>query len=263
MCPVQEKKLLIIRPRVVNPPDYWTMYTYDASEHFASDAQKNGWTVVKELDENLANRAEVEYIIQSEKPNLVIHYGHGWTDRLWGQNNNQKESVLSCALGEENVKLLSSTSTSTVSCWSALDLGKRAVEENKSRQKTYFLGYDIPIYCDYDRRYYFNYWRAANAANDALIAGRTFQDAWKIGYDKYTEEYNKLLALRDPYVKLWIAPLLLSNRDHFKLWESTRGPTLAARVPMFGNSIIVQRYLRKIRDKIFSKKAHERLHPLV
>lgn len=39
--------------------------------------------------------------------------------------------------------------------------------------------------------------------------------------------------------------------------------TLAARVPMVGNSMIVQYYLRKLRDKAFSKEMHKKLHPII
>jgi hypothetical protein len=264
MCPVQVKKLLIIRPKV--PNDFWTMYTSVASEHLKGYAEIFGWTVT-ELEDGLrspeANRIEVAFRIQNETPDLVIHYGHGWPDRLWGQRNNMKESVLSSAFGEENVNLLSSSSVSTVSCFSILDLGKRAVEANTGNKKTYYLGYDIPIYCNYDEKYLQYFERAANAANDALIEGKTFQDARDIGYNKYTEESNKLHALKDPYVDAFVTPLLLLNRDHLKLLQSKRSPTLAARVPAFGNSIIVKYYLRKLRDKFFSRKAHERLHPLI
>ena len=259
MCPGQLKRLLIIRPKI--PYDYWTMYTSEASKHFKDDAEKKyGWTVT-ELDSDEANRIEVEFRIQNEIPNLIIHYGHGWPDRLWGQRNNRKESVLSSAFGEENANLLSSASVSTVSCSSTLDLGKRAVEANTRNEKTYYLGYDFPIYCNYDYIPYFE--RAANAANDALIEGKTFQKARDIGYNKYTEEFNNLLALKDPYVDAFVAPFMILNRDHLKLLERARSPTLAARVPTFGNSVVVQHYLRKLRDKIFSRKAHERLHPLI
>lgn len=39
--------------------------------------------------------------------------------------------------------------------------------------------------------------------------------------------------------------------------------TLAARVPMFGNSALIQYYARKARDKIISKELHKKLHPIV
>lgn len=39
--------------------------------------------------------------------------------------------------------------------------------------------------------------------------------------------------------------------------------TLAARIPSIGNKAIVQVYLRKLRDKVFSKKIHKLLHPLI
>lgn len=40
-------------------------------------------------------------------------------------------------------------------------------------------------------------------------------------------------------------------------------PSIAARIPSLGNKALVQVYLRKLRDKVFSKKLHERLHPLI
>jgi len=39
--------------------------------------------------------------------------------------------------------------------------------------------------------------------------------------------------------------------------------SLAARVPMLGNSMLVQYHLRRLRDKYISKEWHKRLHPLV
>jgi hypothetical protein len=41
------------------------------------------------------------------------------------------------------------------------------------------------------------------------------------------------------------------------------GRSSAARVPYFGNRFIVQVYLRRLRDRFFSKSLHERLHPLI
>lgn len=39
--------------------------------------------------------------------------------------------------------------------------------------------------------------------------------------------------------------------------------SLAARVPMIGNRALVQVYLRRLRDRVFSKKLHKLLHPLI
>lgn len=39
--------------------------------------------------------------------------------------------------------------------------------------------------------------------------------------------------------------------------------SIAARVPYFGNRRLVQVYLRRVRDKLISRKLHEKLHPLV
>jgi hypothetical protein len=207
------KKLLIIRPKT--PGDDWTSkFTFDASCKIAHEAKQKGWQVT-ELERNDANRTMVENCIRKEKPDLIIHYGHGWHDRLWGQRNNEKEAVLSIVLFDENVGLLSSSVISTVSCLSAcwLGFGERAVEVNRSAKV--YLGYDIPICCNYDYQEYFA--RAANAANFALLEGKTFQEAKDIGYKQYTAEYNKLLALNDPYVQVFVAPFMLLNRDHLKL----------------------------------------------
>jgi hypothetical protein len=207
------KQLLIIRPKT--PGDDWTSkFTFDASCKIASKARQKGWQVT-ELEGNAANRTMVENCIKKEKPNLIIHYGHGRLDSLWGQRDDEKESVLSSGLFDGNVHLLSSSVVSTVSCFSACiwGLGGCAAAANKSAKA--YMGYDIPICCNFDYQKYFA--RAANAANYALLEGKTFQEAKDIGYKKYTDEYNKLLALNDPYVQLFVAPFMLLNRDHLKL----------------------------------------------
>lgn len=207
------KKLLIIRPNT--PGDDWTSkFTFDASREIASKARSKDWEVT-ELEGNDANRTRVEKCIKKEKPDLIIHYGHGWHDRLWGQRDDKKESVLSSEFYFGNVGLLTSSVVSTVSCFSACawGFGECAVATNRSTKA--YLGYDVPICCNFDYQEYFA--RAANAANIALLEGKTFQKAKEIGYEQYTAEYKKLLALDDPYVQLFVAPFMLLNRDHLRV----------------------------------------------
>lgn len=45
--------------------------------------------------------------------------------------------------------------------------------------------------------------------------------------------------------------------------QASGSKSAAARVPCFGNRALVQVYLRRLRDKVFSKEQHKRLHPLI
>lgn len=53
--------------------------------------------------------------------------------------------------------------------------------------------------------------------------------------------------------------------EHYNPIPPTPPPSksIAARVPMVGNSDLVQVYLRKLRDRVFTKEQHKKLHPII
>ena len=110
------KKLLIIRPNV--PGDNYTVaFSNLAAEQVKSKAIAEGWTVT-DLQGTNANRTNIEQTINDVKPDFIIHYDHGSSFTLYGQNGNSIVPALDAA----NVNLLTGKAVSTVSCESAIGL---------------------------------------------------------------------------------------------------------------------------------------------
>lgn len=204
---VAVKKLLLIRPVIFND-EFTVNFSYPASKSIGTKALADGWQLT-ELGGDAANRNFVEDSIRNGAPDLIIHYDHGGTYTLFGQMNNLRDNGV---IDANNVNLLTSAVISTVSCCSATGLGPLAVAANGRENKAY-LGYRVPMGCEYKFMDYFE--RAANAANYALLEGKTFQEAKDIGYKKYTEEIENLLALNDPTSTNLLAVIIMYiDRDH-------------------------------------------------
>jgi hypothetical protein len=197
---VKSEKILIIRPNC--PGDnYTSLFSFPAAELVKNKAVVEGWTVT-DLQGNNTNRTSVESNINTVKPDYVIHYDHGSNFTLYGQNAN----VITPAIDDANVNLLAGRAVSTVSCLSAAGLGPLAIA---STTKAY-LGYDDLHWVHLWYLDKFN--EASNAANYALLEGKTFQEAYDIAFAKYTEKWAELIGI-DPSA----AALLLHDRDHLTL----------------------------------------------
>jgi hypothetical protein len=195
------KKLLIIRPNV--PGDNYTAsFSYYAAGQVKTKAIAEGWTVT-DLTANNTNRANVETTINSVKPDFIIHYDHGSSYTLYGQNSN----LITPAIDSANVDLLSKRAVSTVSCESADGLGPLAISSGEAKA---YLGYDdlhwVHLW------YLDKFTEASNAANYALLEGKTYQQAYDLAIQKYTEKYNELAPLDAS-----AAGLMLHDRDHLQL----------------------------------------------
>lgn len=201
----RKKKLLLIRPRV--PGDGYTeLGSYDWAGLVKQRALDLGWEVT-DLAINDATRENVESKINEIKPNLVIHYDHGGTFTLWGQEANALEP----AIDSTNVGLLANRITSTVSCLSAGGLGPLAITNGA----TSYLGYDDlhAFVIGYQDRF----GEAANAANYALLECKSVEEAYQAGIDAYNDLYADLIASGDVFAANWV----LHDRDCFVLLGST------------------------------------------
>jgi hypothetical protein len=194
------KKLLIIRSNV--PKDnYTTYFSFLAGEKVKAKAIAEGWTVT-DLQANNTNRANVEQTITNVKPDFIIHFDHGSQYALYGQDNNAIVVVLDAA----NTSLFEGRAVSTVSCESALGLGPLAVDSNAKA----YMGYDD---LHWVHLWYTNdFIEASNAANYALLEGKTFQQAYDLAIQKYNEKYDALVT-----VDSVAAGLMLQDRDRLQI----------------------------------------------
>jgi len=201
----RKKKLLLIRPRI--PGDGYTeLGSYDWAGLVKQKALDLGWEVT-DLAINDATRENVESKINEIKPNLIMHYDHGGSFTLWGQEANALEP----ALDSTNVGLLANRITSTVSCDSASGLGPLAITNGA----TSYLGYDE--HHGFVIGYQDRFGEASNAANYALLECKSVEDAYQEGIDAYNDLYNDLIATGDIFAANWV----LHDRDCFVLLGST------------------------------------------
>lgn len=197
----RSKKLLLIRP-LKQGDDFTVQFSFPASEQVRAKAVALGWDV-KELTGNDTGRYGVEAALKTFKPDLVIHYDHGSVFTLFGVYNEVPES----SIDPFNVNLLSGMAVSTVSCDSVQGLGPMAIAASVRA----YLGYDAGVTVEASHLEIFM--EAANAANFALLEGKTFQEAHDAGRAKYTEKFDEQVATKD----LEVAAGILHDRDALKL----------------------------------------------
>jgi hypothetical protein len=197
----KSKKLLLIRP-LKQGDDFTTKFSFPASELVKAKAIALKWDV-HELTGNDTGRYGVEAALKNFKPDLVIHYDHGSVFTLYGVYNDWPES----SIDPNNVSLLSGMAVSTVSCDSVKGLGPMAIASSVRA----YLGYDETITVEASHLDIFM--EAANAANFALLEGKTFQEAYDAGRAKYTEKFNEQIATKD----MEVAAGILHDRDSLKL----------------------------------------------
>jgi len=195
------KNLLIIRPKFPND-NYTSLFSFQACEAVKTKAIAEGWNVT-DLQLNDTNRANVTQTINTKPFDFVIHYDHGGDFVMCGQHNNAFEN----AIDNNNVDLLKGKAASTVSCDTAIGLGPLAVTSGARA----YMGY-------HDLHWVYFAWtsqftEASNAANFALLEGKTFQEAFNTAYTIYTQKYQQILNGGDSVA----AAAMLHNRDCLSL----------------------------------------------
>lgn len=195
------RNALLIRPKLPND-NYTEKFSFPAAELVKNRANSEGWSIT-DLQANDANRVKITQTINSTPVDFVVHYDHGSDFTMWGQKNNAFDP----AIDNANVNLLTHRAASTVSCDTAAGLGPLAISVGAHA----YLGYDEPHWVSL--KWLKEFTEAANAANYALLEGKTYQEAFDIGYAMYTQKYQQLVAAPDSVA----ASLMLYDRDHFRL----------------------------------------------
>ena len=199
-------RVLIIRPVWADGQDGKPGYTQVTHPFTAAVKQKaidEGWTVT-DLSAGDATKAKVEAAINNDNPDLILHWDHGGTLTLCGQN-------YQAAINDTNVQIASGTVMSTVSCLSASGLGPVAIGKGVRA----YLGFS-DLHWVWNGSYAAMFAAAFNTAQIALLECKTAQQAFDAGWAAYDKLYNDLLAMGG-FAAANVAPSALHDRDCFAL----------------------------------------------
>ena len=194
---ILSKQVLIIYPDL--PQDYFiSKISFPAARRVAIKAKEENWMVTI-LKGNNANRIKVTSQLQHPFLPFVLHFDHGDQNAISGQNNNNKEVVID----NTNVDKLQGKSLSTYSCKSACTNGIGSLAISKGGRA--YLGYSDLYWVWFGENYCLCdfFINAANAANFALLEGKSFGQACQIGKDAHYIAASFLLQLCD-IIRLYI-----------------------------------------------------------
>ncbi len=194
--PLVTRKLLLICQNL--PSDPVTEFTFAAAEKLEAAAKSGGWDV-KPLKGNAATKQNIVDKLTNWKPDFVVYYGHSCSSDNWcGQENDAPVTAVGIHAG--NVHLLSGRTASTVSCYTAKNMGPAAIKAGAVA----YLGYkDSYLVLFLEKPSTASKWalayfkkltgrmrEAANAPNKALLQGATYETAYQKGYDAWTKNWQ-------------------------------------------------------------------------
>ncbi len=152
-----------------------TAYLHVYATNLADFANSKGFQCLFREKEH-ANKEEVTRIIEKKNPAFVMFNGHGDSECICGHDN---EVIVKTG---DNEHLLESRITYALSCSSALELGKRVSE----KEKTTFIGYTDDFALGMDTNYQTTphlderaklFLEPSNTLVKALIKGNTAKEA--------------------------------------------------------------------------------------
>ena len=223
--PPLPKRLLLIRPRY-RRDRFTTSGSYEWAERVKAKAIAEGWEV-EDLSSQRANRALTEQALSRiavERPRLVMHYDHGSEYTLYGHPRSRRPDAIEQGwvpvIDETNIALCAGTFVSAVACSSAAGLGPLAVADGA----TGYLGYSEPLVCGWLDSNVERFGEAANAANYALLEGKSPIEALVIGKRAWNELHSRLIGGAGPStgpfdIEWWDIAVTLWNRDCLTLLQ--------------------------------------------
>jgi hypothetical protein len=222
--PPLAKRLLLIRPRY-RRDRFTTSRSYEWAERVKAKAIAEGWEV-EDLGGQRASRANTEQALSRiavERPRLVMHYDHGSEYTLYGHPRSGRPDAIERwvpVIDETNIALCAGTLVSAVACSSAAGLGPLAVAEGA----TGYLGYSEPLVGAWLDSNIERFGEAANAANYALLEGKSPLEAFVIGRRAWDALRSQLIAAAGPStgpfdIEWWDIGVATWNRDCLTLLQ--------------------------------------------
>jgi hypothetical protein len=219
--------VLLIAPHHTSP-DY-TDYSIQGADEFFAFA--NPIATVKYLRDASATRTNVEKELRDFNPRLVVHYDHGSTNAVYGENAlNAPQPVIDTA----NVGKLRFRVMSTVSCLSASGLGPTAIGAGC----TSYVGYNDLHWIVTSTHHAF--WNCASMVHKKLVLGYSV----KTGFDAAIITYNANIAYYSSIGDMFTALHLQMDRDRLTLLGSETATTCPRRLE------IIRPYYEVVRRRI-------------
>ena len=183
---------LISRPNYDNT----TFYLFKWSEKCLQIADEKGIEYT-DLNSERANRKNVEKVLKTKNPNLVLFNGHGSNDRIYG---NKQETLIEAGI---NDVLLRGKVVHSISCSSAKELGPKCINSGTIS----FIGYEDDFIFVFDKNKTFhplkddiasNFLEPPNELTISLLKGNRVYDSYKRSQEMFKKRINKLLTSEQP-----------------------------------------------------------------
>lgn len=182
---------------VISNHDDFTKQAFDAAQKILP-LLNNPNIKVTVLSEKNATKQKVDSALSNNAINLLIHYGHGDTDALYGQadHGNKKEKIIDINSAKQLLKT-KGVSVSTVSCNSAAQLGPASIDPGTNA----YIGYKEEIaFPGKKSSFLAKFIDAFNKPIEELLKGAKFQEAFDRGKETYLAKIKEIEETDDPQI---------------------------------------------------------------
>lgn len=196
------RNFLITRPNYDNT----TFYLFKWSEKCLQIADEKG-IEYNDLNSEKANRKNIEKVLKTKNPGLVLFNGHGNNDKIYG---NKQEILIEAGTNEV---LLNGKIVHSISCSSAKELGPKCIKSGTIS----FIGYEDDFVFVFDKNKTFtplkddvasNFLEPPNELAISILKGNSVDESYKRSQDMFKKKISKLLTTEAPIgsenVILWL-----------------------------------------------------------
>lgn len=182
-----------------------TSYLYKWGEKIV-DLAKSLVGRIADLKENRASRKELESVVRKLQPEVIIIYGHGFSDRVFGQDGNVLIKV------GENESILKNSNVFSLTCDSGKILGPASIVAGANG----YIGYSEPFVFVTSHGYATRadqdplaklFLDPTNEIAASLIKGNTVRNANDKGINLFIKNYETVLLSnsKDEYLARFLA----------------------------------------------------------